>query len=132
MEDRTQGLRTAAAHAERFLESVGDRPVAAPADASELKPVLGGPLPEQGESADAVIDMLATGADPGLVASNGPRHFGFVMGGALPAAIAADWLAGAWDQAPGFHVLSPAGAVVEEIAGEWVLDLLGLPREASF
>jgi glutamate/tyrosine decarboxylase-like PLP-dependent enzyme len=132
MDDRTQGLRTAAVHAERFLEGVGERPVAAPADAPEIKAVLGGPLPDHGESPDSVIDALAVGADPGIVASNGPRHFGFVMGGALPAAIAADWLAAAWDQAPGFHVLSPAGAAVEEIAGEWVLDLLGLPPTAGF
>jgi glutamate/tyrosine decarboxylase-like PLP-dependent enzyme len=132
MDERTQGLRTAAAHAERFLGGVGERPVRASVDAAAVKAALGGPLPHSGEDANAVIDALAIGADPGIVASNGPRHFGFVMGGALGVGIAADWLASAWDQAPGFYVLSPAAAAVEEIAGEWLLDLLGLPAGCGF
>jgi glutamate/tyrosine decarboxylase-like PLP-dependent enzyme len=131
MPDRTRGLDAAATHARRFLDGLDERPVAAAADASEIVPVLGGPLPEHGEDPETVIEALATGADPGLVASGGPRHFGFVMGGSLPAALAADWLVSAWDQAPAFHVLSPAGAAIEEITGAWVLDLLGLPPSAS-
>src|SRR5215210_6001867 len=131
MPDRTRGLGAAVRHAEGFLAGLDDRPVGAAADASAIRAVLGGPLPEGGEDAEAVIESLAAGADAGIVASAGPRHFGFVMGGSLPAALAADWLAAAWDQAPGFHVLSPAGAAIEEIAADWVLDLLGLPRGAS-
>jgi glutamate/tyrosine decarboxylase-like PLP-dependent enzyme len=131
MPDRTRGLSSAVHHAQRFLEGLDERPVGAAADAAAIRERLGGPLPERGEDPEAVIESLATGADPGLVASAGPRHFGFVMGGSLPAALAADWLAAAWDQAPGFHVLSPAGAAIEEIAAEWVLGLLGLPRSAS-
>ena len=61
-------------------------------------PSLGGPLPEAGESPAAVVEALAAGAEPGLVASSGPRYFGFVTGGTLPAALAADWLTSAWDQ----------------------------------
>jgi glutamate/tyrosine decarboxylase-like PLP-dependent enzyme len=131
MLDRTAGLRAAAAHSERFLESLDTRPVAASQDASEIRAVLGGPLPERGESPEAVIDSLVAGADPGIVASAGPRHFGFVIGGSLPAALGADWLVSAWDQCAGFHVLSPAAAAIEEIAAEWTLDLLGLPEGAS-
>jgi glutamate/tyrosine decarboxylase-like PLP-dependent enzyme len=128
---RTRGLREAVAQAERFLHGLDERPVAASVDASALRPVLGGPLPEEGAPPEAVVDALATGADPGIVASAGPRHFGFVMGGALPAALAADWLVSTWDQNAAFHSLSPAAAAVEEITAGWILDLLGLPANAS-
>ncbi len=72
------------------------------------------------------------GLDPGLVATAGPRYFGFVIGGALPAAMAADWLTAAWDQNANLHALSPAAAAIEQVAGPWMLDLLGLPPAASF
>jgi glutamate/tyrosine decarboxylase-like PLP-dependent enzyme len=129
--ERTRGLAAARAHAERFLRGVDERPVAAPADASAVGERLGGPLAEQGEAPEAVIEDLALGAGPGIVASAGPRYFGFVIGGALPAALAADWLVSAWDQCAAFHSLSPAAAAIEEIAADWTLDLLGLPRGAS-
>jgi glutamate/tyrosine decarboxylase-like PLP-dependent enzyme len=131
MGEHRRELSAAAAHAERFLDGLGDRPVRAGADAGAVREVLGGPMPEVGESPEAVIDALAEGADPGLVASAGPRHFGFVIGGALPAALAADWLVSAWDQCAAFHSLSPAAAAIEEIAADWTLDLLGLPSSAS-
>jgi glutamate/tyrosine decarboxylase-like PLP-dependent enzyme len=78
-----------------------------------------------------VVVDLARAADPGLVASAGPRYFGFVIGGSLPAALAADWLVSAWDQDAGLYVLGPAAAVVEEVAAEWLRELFGLPRTAS-
>ncbi|HEX2286898.1 MAG TPA: aminotransferase class V-fold PLP-dependent enzyme [Mycobacterium sp.] len=131
MPDRTAGLRAAITHAEAFLSTLDDRPVAARADAAGVLKVLGGPLPERGEDPAAVIDALAAGAEPGLVATAGPRHFGFVIGGALPAALAADWLVSAWDQCAAFHSLSPAAAAIEEIAAAWTLELLGLPETAS-
>jgi glutamate/tyrosine decarboxylase-like PLP-dependent enzyme len=129
--ERTRGLREAAAHAERFLLGLDERPVTAAVNAGALHPVLGGPLPDKGAPAEAVVDALATGADPGIVASAGPRYFGFVVGGALPAALAADWLVSAWDQDAAFHSLSPAAAAIEEITADWVLDILGLPASAS-
>jgi glutamate/tyrosine decarboxylase-like PLP-dependent enzyme len=131
MPDRTAGLRAAAQHAEAFLATLDERPVAASADAAAVRTTLGGPMPEHGEDPAAVIDALATGAEPGLVATPGPRHFGFVIGGALPAALAADWLVSAWDQCAAFHSLSPAAAAIEQITSAWTLELLGLPADAS-
>jgi glutamate/tyrosine decarboxylase-like PLP-dependent enzyme len=78
-----------------------------------------------------VLERLAAAADPGLVASPGPRFFGFVVGGTLPVAIAADWMTSAWDQNAGLEVLAPAAAVVEEVCERWIVELLGLPAGAS-
>jgi glutamate/tyrosine decarboxylase-like PLP-dependent enzyme len=129
--DRTAGLRAAIRHAEAYLAGLDERPVGARASAAEVGDLLGGPLPDHPTDPAEVIEALATGAEPGLVASAGPRHFGFVVGGALPAALAADWLVSAWDQCAAFHALSPAGAAIEEITSQWVTELLGLPATAS-
>ena len=99
--------------------------------ADQLREVLGGPLPRTGRDARSVVDELARAADPGLVAMAGPRYYGFVIGGTLPAALATDWLVSAWDQNVGLYVHSPAAAVVEEVAARWLLELLGLPSDAS-
>lgn len=131
MPDRAAGLRSAVRHAEAFLATVDHRPVAARSDAAAVRSVLGGPLPESGEDPATVVDALAAGAEPGLVGTAGPRHFGFVIGGTLPAALAADWLVSAWDQNAAFHSLSPAAAALEEITSAWTLELLGLPDTAS-
>jgi glutamate/tyrosine decarboxylase-like PLP-dependent enzyme len=131
MRDRTAGLSDAAQHALAFLGTLDERRVAARVDAANVRTSLGGPLPEHGEDSATVIDALVAGADPGLVATAGPRHFGFVIGGALPAALASDWLVSAWDQCAAFHSLSPAAAAIEEVTSAWTLDLLGLPATAS-
>jgi glutamate/tyrosine decarboxylase-like PLP-dependent enzyme len=103
------------------------RPVGAAAGIDELRSRLARPLEDEGEDPGAVIEDLARDVDPGLVASPGPRYFGFVIGGALPVAVAADWLTSAWDQNGGGYVASPALSVAEEVAAGWVRDLLGLP-----
>ncbi|HTO99281.1 MAG TPA: aminotransferase class V-fold PLP-dependent enzyme [Myxococcales bacterium] len=111
----------------RYLDAVQQRPVGARLDAGSLRARLGGPLPEEGEPAAQVVERLAREADPGIVATAGPRFFGFVIGGSLPAALGADWLTSAWDQNAGLFVLSPAASVVEETVLEWLTGIFGLP-----
>ncbi len=113
------------------LESVGDRPAGATAGFEELRDLLGGPLPSEGVAPSEIVEQLARDAAGGLVASPGPRYFGFVTGGALPAALGADWLASAWDQNAFSAVSSPAASVVEEVACGWLLDVLGLPPDSG-
>ena len=129
------GMRDLLAHvaelAADHLESVGERHAGPIAGFDELRAALGGPLPEAGVPADQVVEELARGAAPGLVASPGPRYFGFVTGGALPAALGADWLASAWDQNSFSAVSSPAASVAEEVACGWLLDVLGLPADSG-
>jgi len=124
-------LDAAYAAAARYLEGLRARPVGAAADAAAMRDALAGPLPEQGESAARVVEELASKADPGIVASGGPRFFGFVIGGSVPAALAADWLTSAWDQNAGLFVLSPAAAIVEETVLGWLRDLFGLPESTG-
>ncbi|MFP3901202.1 MAG: pyridoxal phosphate-dependent decarboxylase family protein [Acidimicrobiia bacterium] len=125
-------LSAAADHAARYLAGIRERPVGAQATVAELRDALDVPLPEGPVDADRVVHALAEGAEPGVVATGSPRYFGFVIGGALPAAVGADWLATAWDQNAGLYAGGPPAAVVEEVAGRWALDLLGLPDGASF
>lgn len=124
-------LRRAQQLAQGYVESLARRAVAAPMDQETLATALGGPLGDGPVDPLTVVEELAQGVDPGLVATSGGRFFGFVEGGVLPAALAADWLTATWDQNPGLHVLSPAAAAVEEITAGWLLDLLGLPSTAS-
>jgi glutamate/tyrosine decarboxylase-like PLP-dependent enzyme len=117
--------------ATEFLESLQARPVGGPVDLAALRAGLGGPLPNNPGNPLEVVEGLAAAADAGLVGTAGPRFFGFVIGGSLPAALAADWLTSAWDQNGCFYVTSPAAAVAEEIAAAWLVELLGLPPETG-
>jgi glutamate/tyrosine decarboxylase-like PLP-dependent enzyme len=117
--------------AREYIRSRTERPVWPTISLDELRAALGPALPDNPVDPVEVIDGLARAADPGLVTTTGPRYFGFVTGGALPATVAADWLAAVWDQNAGLFVMSPAAAVVEEIAGAWLMDLLGIPPTAS-
>ena len=112
------------------LDSIPDAAVGVAPDLEELRAALGGQLSEGGKDGVSVLEHLARAAEPGIVASNGPRYFGFVIGGGIPAAVGADWMTSAWDQVAGLNVCSPAAAVAEEVAGGWLLELLGLPESA--
>ena len=131
MEDRRL-LERAAAIGIEYLESLDDRPVRPEATIDELRRSLDLPLPDGPTDALEVIEELARDAEPGLTQVSGGRYFGFVVGGALPAATAADWLTSAWDQNAGLALLAPAASVVEEVAGRWLKELLGIPAHASF
>lgn len=124
-------LTRVAGHAADYLESLPERPVGARADVLAMRERLAGALPEEPVATEEVIDRLVASADPGIVATAGPRYFGFVVGGTLPVALAADWLTSAWDQNAGLFVLSPALSVCEETAGRWLRELFGLPAGAS-
>jgi glutamate/tyrosine decarboxylase-like PLP-dependent enzyme len=115
-----------------FVNSLDHRSAGATTDLSSLRRHLEKPLSNKGVPPEEVVHDLARDADGGLVGSAGGRFFGWVIGGSLPGALAADWLSSAWDQNAGIYATSPAAAVVEEVAGSWLKELLGLPREASF
>ena len=122
-----QALTRAAVHARAWLESVSERPVGPRATAAELLAAFGGPLPDGPTPPEDVVDMLAALSEPGLMAMQSGRFFGWVIGGTLPAALAADWLVSAWDQNTGMRYATPATATAEEAAAAWLLELLGLP-----
>ncbi|MGH3072535.1 MAG: pyridoxal phosphate-dependent decarboxylase family protein [Gaiellaceae bacterium] len=124
-------LRLTADYAAQFLGTLEERPVGPRATVEELRAALGGPLPVQGIEDEQVIADLIAGAEPGVSAIAGGRYFGFVIGGALPAALAADWLTSTWDQNAGLSVIGPSAAVVEEVALEWLRELLRLPEGVS-
>lgn len=125
-------LEAALAHTQRWLEQLPDRRVPATASTDDIRAALdSGHLPETPTDAADVTDLLATAAEPGLTATPSGRFFGFVIGGAHPAALAADWLVSAWDQNFGLRMISPALAAIEDITSEWLLDLLGLPPDAA-
>lgn len=125
-------LHRTAELATEFLRGLPDRPVRVDHNAASLRATLCVPLPEEGEDPIRVIERLARDADPGIVSMAGPRYFGFVIGGAVPAAVAADWLTSTWDQNAGVYVGGPAASVVEEAVGGWLIDLFGLPHDTSF
>jgi glutamate/tyrosine decarboxylase-like PLP-dependent enzyme len=125
--DTEKALERAHALATTWLGSLDDRPVPARAGADAVADALGRDLPDEPTAAADVVDLLAEAVEPGLVAMPSGRFFGFVIGGSHPAALAADWLVGAWDQNAVLRQVTPGVAAVEEVAGTWLLDLLGLP-----
>jgi glutamate/tyrosine decarboxylase-like PLP-dependent enzyme len=130
-DDYDAALDRAVQRSKQWLSSIPGRQVGPVQSADEILLKLGGPLPEQGRDAEAVIDELADGAEPGLMASQSGRFFGWVMGGTLPAALASDWLVSAWDQNAGLRFATPAVVAIEEAAARWLLELLGLPLTAD-
>jgi glutamate/tyrosine decarboxylase-like PLP-dependent enzyme len=124
-------LLRAAELAADYVETLGERPVFPDVTPERLREALGGPLPDEPLPAGQVVEELAAAAEPGVVAIGSGRYFGFVIGGGLPAALAADWLTSTWDQNAGLYVAGPSASVVEQVTRDWLLELLGLPGEAS-
>ena len=124
-------LRQTADLAADFLGSLEERPVFPHVSVDELRSALRVPLPEEPMDPAQVVEELAAAAEPGLVAIPSGRYFGFVIGGGLPAALAADWLTSAWDQNAGLYVGGPSASVIEQVVREWVCELLGLPPDSS-
>ncbi len=127
----SQLLRSAAERAARYRENLADRRVApSPENVARLAE-LGGTLPETPTDAETILALLDEIGSPATVNSSGGRYFGFVIGSSSPATLAANWLAGAWDQNAGLSVMSPVAAALEEIALLWLLDSLGLPAQSG-
>ena len=124
-------LARAHAHALAWLQSLDTRDVTPKAGVAELVERLGLDLPDGPTDPAEVIDLLAGALEPGLTAMPSGRFFGFVIGGTHPAALAADWLTSAWDQNAGLRTVTPASTAVEDLAEEWVVDLLGLPSGSA-
>ncbi len=131
MSDERKTLERAFEEATAFLDGLGERSVAPRLDVDGVEALFDADLPIEGVDPLTVVDELIAGAEPGLVAMPSGRFFGWVIGGGLPAALAADWLTSTWDQNAGLLASSPAAAGVERVAGTWLLDLLGLPATAA-
>jgi glutamate/tyrosine decarboxylase-like PLP-dependent enzyme len=131
MTDRDALLRQTTDLANDFLDRLPTRPVGRPVDLAALRADMDAPLPDAPMDPATVIDELARAAEPGLFGSAGPRYFGFVIGGGVPAALAADWLTSTWDQNAGLYAISPAAAVAEEVSARWLVELFGLPAQSS-
>jgi glutamate/tyrosine decarboxylase-like PLP-dependent enzyme len=125
-------LELTAGIAADFYATLPERPVFPAVGADELRAGFAAPLPELPSDPRTVITELAAAAEPGLIAEAGGRYFGFVIGGAVPASLAADWLSSAWDQNAGLYICGPSAAIVEEVAGAWLIELLDLPEHSSF
>jgi glutamate/tyrosine decarboxylase-like PLP-dependent enzyme len=124
-------LGLTADYAAQFLDTLDERPVRPSASVEEVREALGGPLPAEGRDPVEVIAELIDAAEPGIMATPAGRFFGFVIGGALPAPLAADWLTSTWDQNAGLMASAPSAGVVEEVALAWLSELLGLPEGVS-
>jgi glutamate/tyrosine decarboxylase-like PLP-dependent enzyme len=132
MTDLRSLLARSADHVASYREAVSTQRVFPDVDVEAARLGLGGGLPGGATSAGDVVDQLVAAVEPVMFATTGPRYFGFVIGGALDAATAADVLAVGWDQPAYSYLSSPASALVEEVAGRWLVELFGLPRDVSF
>ncbi|WP_210508853.1 aminotransferase class V-fold PLP-dependent enzyme [Naasia sp. SYSU D00057] len=130
-QDEHSALDHASAHARRWLDQVASRRVPAAARIGDVAARLGTVLPEFGTPAAEVIDRLVAAVEPGLMASQSGRFFGWVMGSTVPAALAADWLVSAWDQNAGMRDATPGVVAAEEVAARWLVELLGIPDDPA-
>ena len=124
-------LSDASARAARYVSAIGSRRITPrPEDIARLR-LLGGPLPEEPSEPRDVLALLDEVGSPATIASTGGRYFGFVTGATLPATLAANWMAGAWDQNSSMRVMSPVGAALEDITLGWLRDALNLPASTG-
>ncbi len=130
-DDPARVLELAFTQAMDWLQEVPERRVAPTAGVDAVQEALGRRLPETGEDPTDVVRRLVGAVEPGLIASQSPRFYGWVIGGTHPVAVAADWLVTAWDQNAAMREPMPGTSAVEELAGQWLLELLGLPATAS-
>ena len=124
-------LADAAERARRYLAAVDDRPVFPARDALARLDAFDEPLPEEPSDPEATLALLDEAGSPATVATTGGRYFGFVIGGSLPVAVAANWLATAWDQNAALPAMSPIAARLHDVVSGWLVDLLGLPEGAT-
>ena len=124
-------LTSAAERARAYLAGLDERSVRPDPEAVAALVRFDEPLPDDPADPQAVLRLLDETGSPATMAMAGPRFFGFVIGGALPVTLAANWLAGAWDQNSALYNVAPATAVLEQVALGWLLDLLGLPPDAA-
>src|SRR6266480_1253961 len=124
-------LTDASTRAIRYLEGIGERSVAPPAAAVEQLQAFDEPLPDRETDPAETLRLLDEIGSPATMAMAGPRFFGFVIGGSLPVTLAANWLAGAWDQNTGLFTPTPATATLEQVALNWLLDLFKLPTNCG-
>ncbi len=115
-----------------YIKNLDKASVSATASLEGLRQLLNHPLSNKGMDATKVIDELVADTEGGLLGTSGGRFFGWVVGGSIPASLAADWLTSVWDQPAALYASGPAIAVIEEICGQWLKELLGLPLQASF
>ena len=127
----TAVLAEAARRGAAYIQGISERRVWPSTEALRALEPLGGDLPEEPSSALEIVDLLDRLAAPATVGLGGGRYFGFVNGGVLPAALAADWLAGAWGQNAALRVMSPAAVALEDTALRWVAEVLGLPESCG-
>ena len=121
-----------AATAKAWLDGFEERPIAPAVPVGDVRSRLGERFPENGADPDTVLERLTAAVEPGLMGIQSSRFYGWVMGGTFPVALGADWLVTAWDQNAGMRDATPGVVGAEELAGEWLLDLLGLPATADF
>jgi glutamate/tyrosine decarboxylase-like PLP-dependent enzyme len=125
-------LAAASSCAMSYLSRMDQGPVGAPADATRLRSRIAKSLSQYGIPAEQVVRELAADVEGGLHAIGGARFFAWVIGGSLPAALAADWLTSAWDQNAHNYGTGPAAAITEEVVGGWLKEIFGLPPQSSF
>src|SRR3981081_861994 len=124
-------LNIAKEYALKYLNELPQKRVFPGQEALKELENLSVPLPDSSKNPEEVLEILNTIGSANTVASNGARYFGFVFGGTLPAALAANWLAAAWDQNAVFKISSPIAAQTEKVAGNWILNLIKLPNHSA-